>query len=261
MIGPLGRTVRDAAALLDVLAGPAPGDPLPPAPLPIGGFLAAADAPPRQLRIGRFATPMIADTPIDDACMAAYEAATNLLVDLGHEVSDVAAPYGPEVVASFESVWTVGAASIPLRPDVEDMLLPLTAWLRGRGQAVSGPELAAAVSAMRSVSRQAIVALADYDAVLTPALAQPSVTVGGLRDDADPAADFAAQKAFTPFTAPFNVSGQPAMSLPIAQTGQGFPVAVQIVGRPNDEATLIWLAAQVEAAVQWSQRHPEIWTT
>ena len=258
-IGPLGRTVRDAAALLDVLAGPALGDPFPPAPLPTGGFLAAADTPPGRLRIGRFSTPMIADTAVDDACMAAYETATALLVDLGHEVTDVPAPYGPEVVSSFEAVWTVGAASIPLGPDTVDQILPLTAWLRRRGQAVSGAELAAAVSSMRSVSRQAIVGLADYDVVLTPALAKPSVPVGGLRDDADPAAGFQAQKEFTPFTAPFNVSGQPAMSLPISQTPEGFPVAVQIVGRPSDEATLISLAAQIEASVPWAQRRPAMW--
>jgi amidase len=97
------------------------------------------------------------------------------------------------------------------------------------------------------------------DAVLTPTLAQLPAPVGGLRDDDDPAADFEAQKRFTPFTAPYNVTGQPAVSLPLHWTEDGLPVGVQLVGRANDEATLIQLAAQLETARPWADRRPVGW--
>ena len=92
------------------------------------------------------------------------------------------------------------------------------------------------------------------------ALAQLPALVGGLRDDDDPAADFAAQKRFTPFTAQYNITGQPAVSLPLHWTDGPvpLPIGVQLVGRPHDEATLVGLAAQLEAASPWADRHPPL---
>jgi amidase len=118
---------------------------------------------------------------------------------------------------------------------------------------------------MRLITRMVINATAAYDAILTPTLAQlPSlVGPGGLRDDADPAADFEAQKRFTPFTAPYNITGQPAVSVPLAWPevdGVTLPVGVQLVGRPYDEATLITLAAQLEQASPWAHRRPPLWS-
>jgi amidase len=98
-----------------------------------------------------------------------------------------------------------------------------------------------------------------YDVVLTPTLADLPALVGGLRDDADPVADFEAQKRFTPFTAAYNVTGQPALSLPLYWTADELPVGVMIVGRPADEPTLIRLAAQLEAAKPWANRKPPMW--
>jgi amidase len=259
VLGPLARTVADAAALLDVLAGPSIGDAFPAAPGPASTFLAAAVEPPARLRIGRFSQPMIVDTQVHPECLAAYESASTLLADLGHEVVDTERPYGPEVMEWFKYVWTVAAATIPLAEGGENLLMPLTAHLRELGQQVSGAELANAVAYMRNVSRAAIIAMDPYDVVLTPTLAQLPARVGELRDDADPAADFQAQSEFTPFTSPFNVSGQPAMSLPFAMSESGLPIGIQIVGRPNDEATLISLAAQLEAHVRWQDRKPPIW--
>ena len=86
--------------------------------------------------------------------------------------------------------------------------------------------------------------------------------VGGLRDDADPVADFEAQKAFTPYTSPYNVTGQPAMSVPLSWAevgGATLPIGVQLVGRPHDERTLISLAAQLEEARPWAHRRPPVW--
>ena len=95
--GPLARTVRDAAALLDVMAGPMPGDPHW-APPPARSFLSACDAPPGRLRIGRTRTPVVEGAVVHPHVVQAYDAATELLVELGHEVEDIAPPYGPEVV-------------------------------------------------------------------------------------------------------------------------------------------------------------------
>ncbi|MFN8169193.1 MAG: amidase [Candidatus Nanopelagicales bacterium] len=261
--GVLARTVRDAAALLDVMAGPFPDDPFPAPPLPAGqSFLAAAEREPGRLRIGRYATPVIADVEVDPVCLAAYEEASALLVELGHDVEDVPPPFAPAQVVSFEAVWAVLGLLTPVAPEDEERLMPLTRHLRERGRAVSGIELAGSVSMMRLIARTVINATAAYDAVLTPSLAQPPALVGGLRDDADPAADFEAQKAFTPFTSPYNITGQPAMSVPLHWAevdGTTLPVGVQLVGRPYDESTLISLAAQLEAARPWAHRRPPVW--
>ena len=260
--GALARTVRDAAALLDVLAGAWPGDLLPAPAVPAGEFLAACDRTPGRLRVGRYATPVIATTDVDPHCLAGYERASALLASLGHDVEDVPPPFGPEVVPAFEAVWAVGPAAVPLAASDEARLLPLTRWLRERGRAVTGTELAAAVATMRSLTRAAVVATAGYDVILTPTLARLPALVGGIRDDSDPAADFEAQKRFTPFTSPYNVTGLPAVSLPLHWAdldGVELPVGVQLVGRPYGESTLLALAAQLEAAAPWRERRPPLW--
>jgi amidase len=259
VLGPLARTVADAAALLDVMAGPGLGDSMAPPPTPKSTFLAAANRDPGRLRIGRFNQPIIADTKVHPDVLKVYEETSKLLAELGHEIIDIERPYGPEVVPRFEELWSVGAASISVPPESEHLLMPLTSYLRQRGRDVSGAQLAGAITTMRMLSRDAITATDPYDVVLTPTLAKLPSFVGGLRDDADPAADFQAEKEFTPFTSPFNVSGQPAMSLPVGTSEAGLPIGVQIVGRPNDEVTLISLAAQLEAQVQWQDRKPPIW--
>jgi amidase len=165
-------------------------------------------------------------------------------------------------VPAFEAVWSILALLTPVAAEDEQRLMPLTRWLRERGRAVSGIELAGSVSLMRIIARAAIAASASYDVVLTPTLADLPAPIGALRDDADPAADFEAQKRFTPFTSPYNVTGQPAMSVPFAWPqidGITLPVGIQLVGRPYDEATLISLAAQLERAAPWGHRRPPVW--
>ena len=259
--GALTRTVRDAAAMLDAMAGPMPGDPHWAPPLPPGEtFLAACDAPVGRLRVGRFRTPVIAETELHPDVVRAYEDASGLLERLGHAVEDVEPPFAVDQVPQFEQVWATGAASIPLDEDCEAQLMPLTRHLRERGNAVSGPDFVMAISAMQLATRMAAVRLAAYDVLLVPTLAQPPLPVGALRDDDDPAADFEAQKRFTPFTAAFNVTGQPALSLPLSTTADGrLPVGVMLVGRSAGEAALLALGAQVEAAAPWGDRHPGGW--
>ncbi len=102
-------------------------------------------------------------------------------------------------------------------------------------------------------------ALAPYDAVLTPTVAQPPLAVGAIRDDADPERDFEAQKAFTPWTSAWNVTGMPAASLPLGWSGDGLPVGVMLAARPAEEELLLALCAQVEAATPWDGRRPPVW--
>ncbi|MFN8125543.1 MAG: amidase [Candidatus Nanopelagicales bacterium] len=261
VIGPLARTVADAAALLDVLAGSGPADLFGlPAPAP-GAFLAAARRDPAPLRVGAFAVPMVVDTEVHPACLAAFDDAVRLLVGLGHDVVEIERPFTPAVVPAFEAVWRTGAAAIPLRADQEHLVTPLTRHLRELGGALRAVDVADAVRQMRQAAVAAITATGPYDVLLTPTLATLPPYIGDLRDDADPAADFDAQKRFTPFTAPFNVSGQPAMSIPVHHTDDGLPVGVQLVGRPRDEETIIALAAQVERVVQWHTRIPPLWSS
>jgi amidase len=252
--GPLATTVRDAAALLDALAGRHPGDPTWAPPLPEGEtYLAWCDRDPGRLRIARFATPVIGTATVDPPVLAAYEAASELLTRLGHEVVDVEAPLSSAAVPVFETVWSVLACGWPVAPSQESKLRPLTRWLRGRGATTSGPDFAGAMIQMRQAAAAALVRLHPYDAVLTPTLGKLPAPVGGIRDDDDPAADFEAQKNFTPFTAAWNVTGMPAVSLPTAWTDGSdaapvLPIGTMLGGRPGEDHLLLALAAQVEAA-------------
>jgi amidase len=255
--GVIARTVRDAAALLDAMAATLPGDPCPTPPLPPGeSFLAAADREPGRLRVGCWRAPVLADADLHPQCAAAYEQARALLADLGHDVGDAPAPFDSQVTASFEVIWSVLAQLAPVPPDGEARLLPITRWLRSEGARRTGADYAGAVVAMQLAVRAAAVAWAPYDVLLAPTLARPPAAVGGIRNDADPAADFAAQKAFSPYCATYNVTGQPAIQLPLYWTDADLPIGVQLAGRSGDEATLIALAAQVEAAHPWAHRRP-----
>ncbi|HWJ82880.1 MAG TPA: amidase [Nocardioides sp.] len=258
--GSIARTVADAAAMLDVLAGRRAGDPFW-APEPGGTFLEATRREPGRLRVARFHEPVIAETDVHPEVRRAYDDASRLLASLGHAVEDVQVPIPPEAVAVFETCWAVlTALSVtPLPEDKRALLRPLTRWLGERGEAVSGPEFGLAVGALRRHASDALVALAPYDVVLTPTLAQPPLPVGAIRDDADPAADFEAQKRFTPWTSAWNVTGMPAISLPLHQTADGLPVGVMLAARPAEEELLLSLAAQVEAASPWRDRHPPLW--
>src|SRR4051794_32917180 len=138
--GSLARTVRDAAALLDVMAGRAVGDPFW-APEESASFLSACDRDPGRLRIARFSEPAIADVAIDPDCLNAWEDASTLLESLGHEVVDVEMPLPHDAVPAFETCWSVLTALsyVNLPAESRALLRPLTTWLSERGMQVSGP--------------------------------------------------------------------------------------------------------------------------
>jgi amidase len=244
--GALARSVADAAALLDVMTGRRE-------------YLAGAGADPRPLLVGRYATPVIADTVVHPACLAAYEAATLLLESLGHRVIELDVPMPLSAVPHFEAVWAMLAAGIPVEPDREADLRPLTRWLRERGRSLSPEQSRSAAASMAAHADRALAQTAHVDIVLTPTLAAPPAPIGSLRDDAHPERDFEAQKRFTPFTSPYNMTGQPAVSLPLHWATDGLPIGVQLVGRPMHDTTLLSLAAQLERAHPWAHRHPEVW--
>ena len=257
--GPLARTVADAALLLDVMSGNFPGDMYTQPPLPPGeSFLGYARRPPGRLRIGRTLQNPVPGADVHPDCVAAYEEASRLLAGLGHEVEDIAMPLGQDVIPFFETLWYSYATLVPIDPAQEDVLLPLTRYLRGRGLATKAADLIFAQAYLQAITRAAVATLGAYDAILSPTLAMLPRPVGWF-DEVDPAENFERQKRFTPFTATYNVSGQPAVNVPLYWTAEGLPVGVMLAGRMGEEGTLISLSAQLEEARPWKDRHPPLW--
>ena len=255
--GPLARTVADAALLLDVITGNEPGD-MYTQPPPGESFLGYARRDPGRLRIGRVIEPVVPGAEVHPDCRAAWEDASALLADLGLEVEDMPAPLGADAVPLFETLWYGMATLMPVDTAQEGELLPLTRYLRERGRATSAAELIFAQAFLQIMVRGALPLLNAYDAVLTPTLAQPPVPVGYFHQQ-EPAENFERQKRFTPFTAAYNVSGQPAVNLPLHWNADGLPIGVMLGGRVGDEGTLISLSAQIQAARPWQDRHPALW--
>jgi amidase len=250
--------VADAALLLDVMSGNYPGDMYTLPPLPDGEtFLGYTRRDPGRLRIGRTLTPVVEGAVVHPDCVAAYEEASALLTELGHDVEDVRLPIGPDVVPFFETLWYAHATLAPIDPAREDRLLPFTRYMRERGLAINAGELIFAQAYLQAVLRPALAAMNTYDAILTPTLATPPVPVGYFTE-VDPAENFERQKRFTPFTAAYNLSGQPAVNLPLSWNADGLPIGVMLAGRIGEEGTLISLSAQVEQARPWRDRVPAL---
>ena len=257
--GSIARNVADAAALLDVMSGNFPGDPITAKPPVKGTFLDAARRDPSKLRIGVFTRPALTHVVVNPEVLGAIDATVAQLEQLGHTVEEAPAPFDEGVLPLFMTVWSTLAGLTPVTPEQEAQLRPLTRYLRELGQQVTGAQLGATLSMIRMSSRAYMEAAADFDAVLCPTLADIPALVGQLRNDDDPAADFNAQATFSPFCAAFNVTGQPAINVPMNWSADGLPIGVQLVGRMNDEETIISLAAQLESVSDWTSRKPALW--
>jgi amidase len=257
--GPLARTVRDAAAMLDAMAGPVPGDPFWAAPPPAGEtFLGYADRPPGRLRIGRYLDPGMPGAELDPEVRAAFEDASALLASLGHEVEDLPAPPMAEgLFGAFSVVWALSGTTLPVPDAAVPQLRPLTRYLREQGLALSARDAMQAMFTLRLFSRQFVQATAGYDVLLAPICTMPPRPLGWFGDDG--AEDFRRQTQYAAFPAVYNVTGQPAVSVPLWWTASGVPIGSMLVGRPADEATLISLSAQLEVARPWAHRHPALW--
>ena len=253
---PMSRSVGDAAALLDVMAGYEPGDPWW-APPPDRPFAEEVGAPPGRLRIAVTTTPPVG-TPVDPECAAALSSAADLLAELGHEVvEDHPRWTDPDLGVAFITVWQVGPALQP----VEDLslLTPLNRELVQTARATSSVEYGRTVARMQAYARQVVAFWQEHDVVLTPTLALPPVPIGWQEEEPGGAVEQLARNLeFTPFTAVANVTGLPAMSLPLHWSADGLPIGVQAIGPPAGDALLLRLAAQVEAARPWADRWPAL---
>ncbi|WP_019630277.1 amidase [Actinomadura atramentaria] len=257
--GPIARTVRDAALLLDVMAASFPGDLYLAPPLAPGEtFLGHAERRPDRMRIARSAVPFVPDAVVHPDCLAAYEEASELLESLGHEVVDLPLTLGDDLVPQFEKLWAAMATRTPVDPAQEGKLQPLTRWLRETGAGTSASELLDALTAFQSALRAVLPGLNEFDAILHPTLAQPPAEIGHFHG-CEPAENFRRQTMFTPFTSVYNVSGQPAVNVPLHWTDGGLPIGVMLAGRVGGEGDLIALSAQLEEARPWIGRTPPIW--
>ena len=253
--GPLSRTVRDAAALLDVIAHPMPGD-LRPLPDPDIPFVERVRQVPRRLRIARWsATHLDGIAPGPDA-LAAWDDASRLLESLGHEVVDIANPFPAELEPQFNVVWSSGVAGAPVPPEAEPLLRANTRYWRERGGRASAVDLARALQFLEATTRDVVTGLQTFDAMLTPTLALPPQPVGWFNESGDPAEDHHRELLYTPYTALYNMSGQPAATLPLHWTADGLPVGVMLAALPGQDGLLFSLCAQVEAAAPWHDRRP-----
>ncbi len=256
--GPVTRTVADAGALLDAMAVPAPGDPYLPPPPPPGGYLAAARTPDpgRRLRVGVWTTPVLSDVEPHPDCLAAVTATATVFADAGHDVVEVAPPLDTGVGEAFETLYAV-MMLVPVPPAREAELLPLTRWLRERGRGVDAARLLRTLERVSAMVREGARRLSGVDLLVSPVLATPQAPVDHLDPyAADPAELFDREKRMSPYTFTYNLTGAPAVSLPVGTTADGLPVGVMVAARPGDDATLLRAAAFVEQALPWAHRRP-----
>jgi amidase len=261
------RSVRDTAALLDVVAGAMPGDPYA-APPPARPFAQEVGADPGRLRVGLMQRAP-RDGELDPECRAAAVAAGRLLESLGHavEVAHPAALDDPEAIRGFLAVVSAGvafaldAAAAKLgrtlaAKDVE----PLTWAVAAAGRAIAAPAYVAAVAANHAHGRRLAAWWAGgFDLLLTPTCAQPPPPIGHFASTPDnPLAGYLRAAPYGAFTMHFNVSGQPAISLPLHTSPDGLPIGVQLVAASGREDLLLRVAAQLEQARPWSGRLPPL---
>jgi amidase len=260
--GVLTRTVRETALLLDLLAGPELGD-ASWAPPPGEPFADRAAREPGRLRVGVTTAMPLLDAELDPLCARASRDAAELLAGLGHEVLDVDPPWrAPGLLRRFTALFgpavctqIVAAAQRAGREPQEADMEPLSWAVWERSKRVDAIEAAYVSLQLQAFAREIVVWAAPYDAILTPALAQPPVPIGALDPTGpDPVGTFRRSGHFTPYTAISNVTGAPAVSLPLYERDDGLPLAVQLIGRPAQEGALLALAAQLEAALPWAGR-------
>lgn len=252
--GPLGRTVSDVAALLDVMSGYETGDPYW-AAAPERPFGEEVGRDPGRLRIA-YTGVAPNGAPVDPVVLAALEDAARLLESLGHEVEEAAPDWiDHDMVAAFIKIVQTSPALFPVP---EEEMEPINRALLQAADQLSSADYVRAVTTLHAFARKVVSFWDDYDLLLTPTLALPPVPIGWLFEDDDPWMQLTRSGFFIPFTPPFNITGQPAASLPLYWSEEGLPIGVQLVGRPADEATIIRVAAQLEAARPWADRRPPV---
>ena len=262
----LTRSVRDSAALLDATAGPALGDPYP-LPGPAQSFAGEVGRDPGRLRIG-FTDRTPDGTPGHPDCVAAVQEAAALCASLGHELVEADLPgLTPQIGSAIGTVFTAATAWIVAywirrlgREPGPDELDPLTGAYWEMGRRVSAADYLLAIEDCQAFSRVVARFLTDVDVWLTPTLSSPPLALGEIVST--PEEPLRALERGGPTVAyagvVANITGNPAMSVPLSWNGDGLPIGVHFLGRFGDEATLLRLAAQLEAARPWHQRRPPV---
>lgn len=264
--GVLTHTVAEAAAVLDVLAGYELGD-ANWAPPPAEPFTLAASRPPAPLRVALVLDPPVEGLALDATCERGARDAAALLDSLGHDVEEIASPWrGLELPADFMrafgplSAMTVWAGADLLGREARaGEVEPLTWRLYELARGQDTLSYLAAQARLERVARRVVTALSPYDVVLTPTLARRPPKTGEVRgfgENAD--LDLERSWRFTPYTSIFNVTGLPAISLPLYEGPDGLPLAVQLAGRPAREDVLLALAGQLEQAQPWARCRPRL---
>ncbi len=263
--GCVSRNVADTALILDVIAGYEPGDPYW-APDPSAPFVDAVERSPGALRIA-YTTASPTGAPVHEDCAAAVVETAELLESLGHAV-EPAPPFADEqYVENFIKIWTAGVADevhtygrLRGQPLDLDKLEPLTREMVTLADSWKATDYLAALDYLRQMARRLVATWSDLDILVTPTLAQPPLPIGGLAPKGgEPAFQWLLNAAgWVPFTPVWNVTGQPAISLPLVQSPAGLPIGVQLVGPPAGEELLLSLSAQLEEARPWITRRPEM---
>jgi amidase len=262
----LTTTVRDSAALLDATAGPALGDPYGP-PLPARPFADEIGRDPGRLRIGYTATTP-EGIPAHPDCVAALHDAVTLCASLGHELVEADLPgLTPEVGAAIGSIfsaataWVIGywIRRLGRRP-ADDELEPLTRAYWERGQQVQASDYLLAVEDCQAFARGVAKFLTSIDVWLTPTMSTPPAPIGEITSTIEEPLRALERGAPTVAYAGVvaNITGSPAMSVPLWWNTSGLPIGVHFLGRYGDEATLFRLASQLETARPWPARMPPI---
>ena len=265
----VSRSVRDSAGVLDAISGAMPGDPYT-APPPARPYAEEVGADPGRLHIGLMPEAPEGASSVHADCAAAIERTGRLLESLGHRV-DVAHPDALDehgvVLGGFSTLvccWTAKAldhwGEVVGRPVAEDDVEAPTWQLAQVGRSISGMQYLGAVEELHAWSRRMARWWEDgFDLLVTPTIAAPPPRIGELAAAPDDPA-IGTSKAFEliPFTTQFNVTGQPAVSLPLAWSSAGLPIGVQLVAAYAGEDLLIRLASQLERAQPWSDRRPRV---
>jgi amidase len=261
--GVLTRTVAETAQMLDVLAGYEVGDATW-APRPSEPYATVVRRDPGRLRVALTTSNAMGVEP-DPESQRGLHATGELLASLGHEVVETA-PALPDGGA-LELFRKVFGAAVSLqvtygellagRPPEDDEIEPLSREIAAGAQETSSVAYVAALAQLQALARGVIAFFAEYDLLLTPSLAQRPLPIGELHGaGADPPADFVRAARFVPYAPLFNITGQPAISVPAGFGDDGLPVGIHLAAKPLGEDTLLQVAAQLEAARPWAERRP-----
>jgi amidase len=245
--GPIARTVADAAALLDVMSGYVTGDPYW-LPDPEPSFLTASKERIGRLRVG-YTTNVPPIGEADTSCKQGVLQTVKLLEELGHVVEEKCPDFSG-LVEPFQIVWQTGVAASGLPAEV---LQPMNRFLLAR--TVSAGQYLQAVYQMQMVSRLIVAFFHNVDVLVMPVYLHSPIRIGEWAH-LSPEETFQNIIKWVAPCPPFNATGQPAIALPVGFDERGLPIGVQLVGKPAAEATLISLAAQLEAAKPWIQHRP-----